>query len=380
MAWIARPRARDVSAAPTGTSAPLFHWFLPTSGDGHDVGDGARTGVISRRHRPATIGYLTQIAQAAEQLGFTGALTPTGTWCEEAWLVSSALAQKTTKLRFLVAFRPGMLTPTLAAQMASTFQRLSGGRLGINIVTGGEEDEQHRFGDWLPHDERYERTDEFLEIVSGALGPEPYDFEGAHFRVAGATVMAAPAQLPTVYFGGASAAAEHVAARHADVYLCWGEPPAMLAERIERVRRLAHAAGRKIRFGVRLHVITRDTSDEAWAEAERLLDEMDPAAVAQAQAKLAASTSVGQQRMLALHGGRRDSLEVAPNLWAGIGLVRGGAGTALVGSHEEVAERLREYRRVGFDEFILSGYPHLEEAYSFGEGVMPLFSDPILAE
>jgi alkanesulfonate monooxygenase len=148
----------------------------------------------------------------------------------------------------------------------------------------------------------------------------------------------------------------------------------MLAERIERVRRLADAAGRKIRFGVRLHVITRSSSDEAWGEAQRLLDEMDPVAVAQAQAKLASSTSVGQQRMLALHGGSRDSLEVAPNLWAGIGLVRGGAGTALVGSHEEVAERIDEYRRVGFDEFILSGYPHLEEAYSFGEGVMPLFS------
>jgi alkanesulfonate monooxygenase len=369
-----------VTPATECTGAPVFHWFLPTSGDGHGVGDGARTGVISRRHRPATIGYLTQIAQAAEQLGFTGVLTPTGTWCEEAWLVSSALAQKTTKLRFLVAFRPGMLTPTLAAQMASTFQRLSGGRLGINIVTGGEEDEQHRFGDWLAHDERYERTDEFLEIVSGALGPEPYDFEGAHYRVAGATVMSAPAQLPTVYFGGASEAAEQVAARHADVYLCWGEPPAMLAERIERVRRLANAAGRKIRFGVRLHVITRRSSDEAWAEAERLLDEMDPVAVEQAQAKLAASTSVGQQRMLALHGGRRDGLEVAPNLWAGIGLVRGGAGTALVGSHEEVAERIREYRRAGFDEFILSGYPHLEEAYSFGEGVMPLFSEPFAAE
>jgi alkanesulfonate monooxygenase len=301
-------------------------------------------------------------------------LTPTGTWCEDAWLVSAALAQKTTRLCFLVAFRPGMLTPTLAAQMASTFQRLSGGRLGINIVTGGEEDEQHRFGDWLPHDERYERTDEFLEIVSGALGPEPYSFEGSHYHVAGATVKGAPARLPTIYFGGASEAAEQVAARHADVYLCWGEPPAMLAERVERVRRLAAAAGRKVRFGVRLHVITRGTSDEAWAEAARLLDEMDPVAVAQAQAKLAASSSVGQQRMLALHGGSRDRLEVAPNLWAGIGLVRGGAGTALVGSHEEVASRIDEYRRAGFDEFILSGYPHLEEAYAFAEGVMPLFS------
>jgi alkanesulfonate monooxygenase len=353
-------------------AAPVFHWFLPTSGDGHGVGDGARTGVVSRRHRPATLAYLTQVAQAAEQLGFAGVLTPTGTWCPDAWLVSCALAQATKTLRFLVAFRPGMLTPTLAAQMASTFQQLSGGRLGINVVTGGEEVEQRRFGDWLDHDGRYGRTDEFLEIVAAALGGEPYDFEGEYYRVEGATVMQPAGEAPTVYFGGASPAAEAVAARRADVYLCWGEPPTMLADRVERVALLAREEGRELRFGVRLHVIARESAGEAWAVAERLLDEMDPAAVAQAQERLAATSSVGQQRMLALHGGRRDALEVAPNLWAGIGLVRGGAGTALVGGYEEIAERLEEYRRVGFDEFILSGYPHLEEAYAFAEGVLPL--------
>ena len=360
-----------MSGPATPRGAPVFHWFLPTSGDGRGVGDGARTGVVAGGYRAPSVGYLTQIAPAAEQLGFVGVLPPTGTWCEEAWLTSCSLAQRTTTLRFLVAFRPGMLTPTLAAQMASTFQRLSGGRLAVNVVTGGEEDEQHRFGDWLPYGERYARTDEFLRILSGALGEVPYSFEGDHYRVVGATVMGAPGELPTVYFGGASEASERVAARRADVYLCWGEPPAMLAERVERVRRLTEGEQRTLRFGVRLHVITRERSDEAWAVAERLLAEMDPASVARAQARLAATSSVGQRRMLALHGGARDRLEVAPNLWAGIGLVRGGAGTALVGSHEEVAERIEEYRQVGFDEFIFSGYPHLEEAYSFGEGVIP---------
>ena len=355
--------------------APVFHWFLPTSGDGRGVGDGARTGVVADGHRAPNVAYLAQIAQAAEQLGFVGVLTPTGTWCEEAWLTSCALAQRTTKLRFLVAFRPGMLTPTLAAQMASTFQHLSGDRLAINVVTGGEEDEQHRFGDWLPYGERYERTDEFLQVLAGALGGSPYSFEGAHYRVAGATVRSPAGPPPTVYFGGASAAAERVAARHADVYLCWGEPPAMLAERVERVRALAEREQRVVRFGVRLHVITRERSEAAWEVAERLLAAMDPAAVAQAQARLAESSSVGQRRMLALHGGGRDGLEVAPNLWAGIGLVRGGAGTALVGSHEDVGERIEEYRQIGFDEFIFSGYPHLEEAYWFGEGVLPRFAN-----
>jgi alkanesulfonate monooxygenase len=351
---------------------PVLHWFLPTSGDGTGVGDGARTGVVAPGHRPATLDYLALVARAAEALGFEGVLTPTGTWCEDAWLTTAALIRETRSLRFLVAFRPGLVTPTLAAQMAATFQRLSGGRAVLNVVTGGEEAEQRRFGDWLDHDARYERTGEFLEIVRGAFGAEPFDFSGEHFRVEGATVLDAPAPAPTIYFGGASPAAEEVAARHADVYLLWGEPPAMVAERIARVRALAAARGRHIRFGLRVHVVTRARARDAWAIAERWLEQMDADTVARAQRRLRASSSVGQQRMLALHGGRRDGLEVSPNLWAGVGLVRGNAGTALVGSHEEVAARIHEYQALGIDELILSGYPHLEEAYAVAEGVMPL--------
>ena len=132
------------------------------------------------------------------------------------------------------------------------------------------------------------------------------------------------------------------------------------------------AAGRELRFGIRLHTISRDTSAEAWAETERLIEVMDPATVQAAQKLLKASESTGQARMRSLHGGSADDLVPSPNLWAGVGLVRGGAGTALVGSHEEVAERIAEYHEIGFDEFILSGHPHLEEAYAFGEGVMPI--------
>jgi alkanesulfonate monooxygenase len=175
-----------------------------------------------------------------------------------------------------------------------------------------------------------------------------------------------------VYFGGSSPIAGEVAARHADVYLTWGEPPAQVAEKIDWVRALAAREGRTLRFGIRLHVITRDTSEQAWAEANRLLSGFDAETVASVQAGLARSESEGQRRMLALHGGgSRDGLEIHPNLWAGIGLVRGGAGTALVGSHDEVAERIQEYAALGIDEFVLSGYPHLEEAYWFGEGVLP---------
>jgi alkanesulfonate monooxygenase len=344
------------------------HWFLPTTGDSRDVVADADP----QRHREPTLDYLANVARAAEDAGFDAVLTPTGTWCEDAWVATAALIPLTTRLRFLVAFRPGSLSPTFAAQKASTFQRLSGGRLLLNVVTGGEPAEMRRFGDFLDKEGRYERTDEFIGVLRGALGPEPVDFEGRHLHVEGATTRAAPEPVPAIYFGGASPAAERVAARHADVYLAWGEPPAALAERVERVRELAAAEGRAPRFGIRLHVIARDTAEQAWAEAARLLETMDPARVAAMQRSIAAGESEGQRRMAALHGGRTDGLVVAPNLWAGIGLVRGGAGTALVGSHEEVAERIAEYHELGFDEFILSGHPHLEEAYAVGEGVLPV--------
>jgi len=344
------------------------HWFLPTAGDSRDI---VASGPDGHRRAPS-IDYLAQVARAAEQMGFDGMLTPTGTWCEDAWITTASLLRETTRIKFMVAFRPGGISPTLAAQQAATFQRISGGRLLLNVVTGGDPTEQQRFGDFLDHDQRYERCDDFLAIIRGAWSGAPFDYDGHHLKVRGATVQQAPDPLPGIYFGGASAAAESVAARHVDVYLAWGEPLEMVAERVDRVRKLAHDEGRTVRFGIRLHVITRPDAAEAWAETDRLLAAMDPAAVAAAQANFAATQSVGQRRMAELHGGDTDRLTVAPNLWAGPGLVRGGAGTALVGSHEEVADRMAEYAELGFEEFILSGHPHLEEAYWVGEGLLPV--------
>jgi len=251
---------------------------------------------------------------------------------------------------------------------------MSGGRLLLNVVSGAVTHELARFGDWLDHDARYARAAEFLEVVHGSWSGEPFDFAGEHYRVQEATTRQVPDPVPLVYFGGASPAAEQVAARLVDVYLAWGEPPAMVRERIERVGALAATHGRTLRFGIRFHVISRDTSAAAWAEADRLLASVPDEAIAAAQADFAATQSVGQQRMASLHGNGRDraSLEISPGVWAGVGLVRGGAGTAIVGSHEEVADVIATYHDLGFDEFILSGYPHLEEAYWFGEGVMPV--------
>lgn len=345
-----------------------LHWFLPTAGDSRDV---VGFGPTASRRAP-DLDYLAQVARVAESVGFDAVLTPTGTFCEDAWLTTAALIRETKRLRFLVAFRPGLVSPTLAAQQAATFQRLSGGRLLLNIVTGGSAVEQRRFGDHLDHDRRYDRCDEFLTVLKGAWSGSPFDFDGEHYQVEQAMVANPPDPQPAIFFGGSSEAGTRVAARQADVWLMWGEPPASAAAELARVRAQAEALGRDVRFGIRLHTITRDTAADAWAEADRLVEAMPPEVVARAQKLVAGqSDSVGQARMTALHGGDRSKLVIAPNLWAGFGLVRGGAGTALVGSHEEVAERLAEYHEIGFDHVILSGQPHVEEAYWFGEGVIP---------
>lgn len=372
------PDARaGAGAARTGGRAPVrAHWFLPTSGDGREVIGWVHSSTATddprATGRPPDLDYLADVARTAERVGFEAVLTPTGTWCEDAWITTAALTQLTKRLKFIVAFRPDAISPTLAAQMAATYQRVSGGRLLLNVVNGGDDEEQRRFGDWLDHDRRYARTGEFLRVLRGAWAEKPFDLEGEHYRVAGATVGRAPRQIPEIFFGGASEAAAEVSAQHADVHLAWGEPPPALAGQLDQVRERAEQVGRTVRFGVRLHVIARDTAGEAWAEAGRLLKAMDGEAIAVAQERFRRSVSVGQRRMAALHGGSADRLEIYPNLWAGFGLLRRHAGTALVGSHEEVAERIEEYHALGIEHFILSGQPHIEEAYHVGEGVLPL--------
>lgn len=351
-----------------------LHWYLPTNGDSREIvgsGDDSHLGPTAGGIRPPTIAYLGEIARTAELLGFEAVLTPTGTWCEDAWITTAALSQVTTRLKFLVAFRPGFISPTLAAHQAATFQRVSGGRLLLNIVTGGDPVEQARFGDPLDHDARYRRTGEFLSVlrgVSSAPRGSTFDFAGHHYQVSGARIDFGDWDPPQVFFGGASDAAEEVAAEHVDTYLAWGETPTQISERLDRMRARAAARNRTLQFGIRLHVISRDTSAEAWAHAERLLRAISEDRIRSAQEVFARSESVGQRRMTALNEGRTADLEISPNLWAGYGLVRGGAGTALVGSHTEVADRIAEYHGLGIDHFILSGQPHVEEAYWFAEG------------
>ncbi len=176
--------------------------------------------------RPASLGYLSQIARAAETVGFEGALTPTGAWCEDAWLTTAMLAAESERLKFLVAFRPGIVSPTLAAQMAATFQRHSQGRLLLNVVTGGEPAEQRAFGDFLGKDDRYVRTGEFLDVVRRLWAGETVTLHGEQIDVEEAALTRVPDPVPPIYFGGSSPKAGEVASKHVDVYLTWGEPPA----------------------------------------------------------------------------------------------------------------------------------------------------------
>ncbi|RCJ24684.1 alkanesulfonate monooxygenase, FMNH(2)-dependent [Nostoc minutum NIES-26] len=337
-------------------------WFIPTHGDGRYLG--TATG-----GRAVNFPYLRQIAQAVDDLGYTGALLPTGRSCEDAWIVASSLVQLTRQMRFLVAIRPGLVSPAVAARMAATFDRISGGRLLINVVTGGDPVELAGDGLHLSHDQRYELTDEFLTVWRAIASGQVANLKGNYLDIQDGKLLFPPVQqpYPSLWFGGSSAVAQKIAAKHVDVYLTWGEPPAQVAEKIASVRRLAQTQGRTLRFGIRLHVIVRETESEAWDAANRLIRYVDDEAIAKAQNAYARMDSEGQRRMTQLHKGDRKALQISPNLWAGVGLVRGGAGTALVGDPQTVAARMLEYADLGIETFILSGYPHLEEAYRVAE-------------
>ena len=350
-------------------------WFIPTHGDSRYLG----TTEGARQLSPE---YLQQVAIAADSLGYEGVLIPTGRSCEDPWVVAASLIAVTKKLKFLVAVRPGLHQPALAARMAATFDRLSGGRLLINLVTGGDQTELEGDGVFLDHVTRYEQSSEFIriwrEILARSHRGESLDYEGKHLTVKGAKLLFPPVQKPhpPVYFGGSSPAAHELAAEQTEAYLTWGEPPAEVAKKIADVRAKAARQGRTVKFGIRLHVIVRETDGEAWQAAEALISRLSDETVVQAQAVFARMDSEGQRRMAALHAGgakrTRADLEISPNLWAGVGLVRGGAGTALVGDPQTVAARIEEYAALGIDTFVLSGYPHLEEAYRFAELVFPL--------
>ncbi len=325
--------------------------------------------------RRVDLGYYKQLALAYDQLGYTGALFATG--AHDVWVLAGALLSYTERLKLLVAIHPGLIAPTLLGKMAATLQEFSRGRLLINVVSGDAK-MLGAYGMTMPHDERYEMADEYLQIWHRLFAGETVDFNGHYFQTQGARLALPVGQgiePPPLWFGGSSDKAIDVAARHVETYLSWGETPDQIGAKVDLVKARAEKLGRELEYGIRLYVIVRDTDEEAWAAAADLYARMDEAAIAANQRFVGKTDSVGQQRMTAMHGGQKPEnlrdLEIAPNLWAGIGLVRPGPGTAIVGSPDTVIRTLEAYKKAGVNTFILSGMPLLEEAFRFGEKVLP---------
>ncbi|MDR0588862.1 MAG: LLM class flavin-dependent oxidoreductase [Burkholderiales bacterium] len=350
------------------SSIPNIFWFLPTGGDGRYLGR-------SKVARPVSNAYLRQIATTAEFLGYDGLLIPTGSGNLDPFLTAATLANVTHKIKLLLALRPSAEgNPVVFARKIATLDEALNGRLILNVVPGAWSEELKAEGVFLSHDERYELADEFIDLWKRLTLGETVTYKGKYFHVENGRSLFSTVSdpHPPLYFGGSSPIAHEFAAKHIDAYLTWGEPPDQVAEKIRDVKAKAKARGREIRFGVRFQVIVRETEEEAVKAAASLISHLDDHLIAQAQEHQRASDSVGQSRITALHGGDRKKLWIAPNLWAGVGLVRGGAGTALVGSPQQIVDRLREYQALGADTFVLSGYPHLEEAARFAELVFPL--------
>lgn len=381
-----------------------FLWRIPHSGDGKLVkgrqgsrgewGKGEKTPLAldasfgdDGYHGNNYIDYLVQVAQAADINGFRSVLVPSFRQSEDPWTLSAALARETRHLRFLVAFQPAFFQPAYLAQTSATLQRISHGRLDLNVITGGGGPEQRAYGDYQPHDSRYQRTDEFLDVYKQYWKGGPFDYQGNlyQFEAGGLREPLRSAPLPGIYFAGSSEPALGVAAKHSDVYLSWAEPLAGIREKIERVREQADKIGRadKIRYGVRIDIFARETEELARADLRRYFEAVtsDPAFIEQRRTRQGSeSESVGRQRQQALSAGNANSFEslfIGPNLWAGASFSGTGPVPLLVGSYAQVAERLAEYVDIGVSSFILSAKPHLEEAYRVGEEVLPLVDDAI---
>ncbi len=323
------------------------------------------------------IDYLAEIARAAEISGFQGGLIPSFPSTDEPWVISSFLARETKTFRFMIPFQPGFLNPVVAARKTASLQRATGGRALYNIITGGGGPQQLWWGDSVPHDDRYTRTTEFLDVVRGVWRGGPFSYQGKFYQVedAGLPDPLSQEEFPEIYFSGSSDAALASASKHADYYLSWLEPFDALRDKFKRVKERTDALGRKIKTAVRVDILARPTAEEAWEEIRKGFANVDPAALARFQGTGEPSESVGAARQRDFRPTTINSykdLITEPNIFSGFGLLRGGQTQGIVGSYEQVAQRLDDLVQLGADSFILASTPHLEEAYRVGEEVLPL--------
>lgn len=349
--------------------SPDVLWYIPNQVEPGHRGDDE----FSTDHN--SLDTLTSHAKALEEHGWQGALIGTGWGRPDTFTVASALAARTTTFQPLIAIRPGYWQPANFATAAATLDHLTGGRVRINIVSGT--DHLEAYGDTEgPQADRYARTKEFLQVVRKLWTEEKVTYRGEYYQLTDSTVQPritprAGRPHPKLYFGGASDAAQRVAATEADVQLFWGEPLEGVRERIEKLQALSAELGREhapLEFGLRITTFVRDTTDQAWADAETKVAEL---AKNRPEQNLSRRKAVGQQRLLDL-AERGDVLD--DNLYTAPGRVGGGgAGTTwLVGSPKDVAESLRKYQDLGITHFVLSDTPYLPEIKRQGEQLLPL--------
>ncbi|WP_321877036.1 LLM class flavin-dependent oxidoreductase [Paraburkholderia bannensis] len=330
--------------------------------------------------------WIASVAHAHEYGGFDRVLIAHSSASPDGLQIASFVAHQTQRLGILLAHRPGFVAPTLAARQLATLDHFSAGRAAVHIISGGDDTEQQRDGDWLTHDARYRRTDEYLHVVKRAWTSDaPFDHEGEFYRVAAHRSQLRPLQQPhlPVYFGGSSDAAIAVAGKHADVYALWGESLDAVRDTIARVRAAAalHGRAQTIRFSLSLRPILAATEDAAWARAESIL--------ARAQDVVARSPNftrrpkdpqnTGSQRLLAEAA---KGQVVDARLWTGITALTRAAGnsTALVGTPQQVADALLEYRKLGVSTFLIRGFDPLEDALAYGRDLLPLVRAAVAKE
>ncbi|SFQ11220.1 LLM class flavin-dependent oxidoreductase [Ralstonia sp. NFACC01] len=317
--------------------------------------------------------YVRAFAQAHEQAGFDRILVPHHSTGPSATLTISYAAALTERIHFMLAHRPGFTNPTLAARQIATLDQFTGGRLGVHFISGGSDSEQRRDGDYLDHDQRYARTDEYLGILRRIwTESKPFDHEGAFYRFEQGFSEVKPAQKPHVpiYFGGASDVAVEVAGKHADVYALWGESLDQVRDLTTRVRAEAAKHGRSIRFSVSFRPILAETEDAAWARAESILERTRALRVQQGYSRGGPQQSEGARRLLAA---AEQGERVDKRLWTAIAKETGGRSnsTALVGTPEQVADALLDYYDLGVTTFLIRGFDPLEDVVDYGRTLIP---------
>jgi alkanesulfonate monooxygenase len=315
---------------------------------------------------PVNPQYVAHLAQTHELAGFDRVLIAHTSSMPDGFVVASQVLQATDRLGVLLAHRPGFLAPTLAARAFATLDAFHPGRVAMHVITGGDDADQARDGDFTDKETRYRRTDDFLTVVRRTWESEsPFDHDGEFYRVAGAWSAVRPEPTVPVYFGGASEDAVRVGGKHADAYAFWGEPLDGIRERIREVRAAATPYGRDPRFSVSLRPIVADTEAEAWARAESILEATKERwDTTRRTFGLDSRNAVGSQRLLAAadEGDVHDK-----RLWTALAKVTGATGnsTALVGSHEQVADALLDYVDLGVTTLLIRGFDPLADAENY---------------